>query len=660
MDREEELAFIESLQAQPPKESVATAPQENHTQEQRDELEYINLIQAQQSYSQPQATPQPNPDDYWTQPLRAVGSGIASTVAGGLGGIVTEAVGGDGAQFVKSAQKQAYTPTSPEGQKGMMVLGDIVEKGIDLARIPISGLAGIIQTAESLATGPWNKQGFEAAIARGGDTVGAVREEGLGPTRGRQIIEEGGSPVAATIAHILPEAALEVGGVMLGRRAAAATKEAAKDTGKALVETGIFEYQSPTKQRIAQMIEEGSTDIETAPFRLKGPEKPLALPAPDDVPRLPAPEVAPQSKLQKLFGKGKPKLEKDPMAQESIKQGFDAGVIAPVKAATRTAKNKMKMMVNIMEKVKKNRLFGMTNRPSDIAGDSLMERFRFIQKGNKQAGKDIEKAANRLKGKYVKFDSAVDEFINDLGDMGVTFGDDLKPGFRGSDIEGVTGAENVIKKIVSRLSATDIPDAYGLHRMKRYIDELVTYGKNAEGLSGKTERILKNLRRNIDGVLDQNFQEYNRANTVYAETINGLDAFQDVAGKKMDLSGASADKATGTLLRRLMGNAQSRVRLLDAIEEIEGIAKKHGMTIDDDLLTQVLFVDELDSVFGPVARTSLKGEVQDAVKQAARAGAAPSAGLFEAGVNLAGRTAEKARGINEEAAFKAIRELLQN
>jgi hypothetical protein len=133
----------------------------------------------------------------------------------------------------------------------------------------------------------------------------------------------------------------------------------------------------------------------------------------------------------------------------------------------------------------------------------------------------------------------------------------------------------------------------------------------------------------------------------------------------MNLSGPNADKATGTLMRRVLSNAQSRITLLDSVDDIEKIAKKYERfkgeldptriegpftsTLDDDLLGQVLFVDELDAVFGTTARTSLQGQVEQAVKQ----------GPVGVAAEAVAKGAEKLRGINEENAFKSIKELLQ-
>lgn len=443
-----------------------------------------------------------------------------------------------------------------------------------------------------------------------------------------------------------------------------ATKQAAKPAAE--VAKGIFQYQSPTKQRIGKLIESRAGDIETAKFKLKTPSENLdvTIKAPEGKllggPDIPKAETV-TDKFKKILDIGGPKIVKDKVATESIAQGFDEGVIASVKAGSKVDKAKMAKMVDIMEKGKKNKEYAVRNRPSDVAGDSLMERVRSVRDVNKKAGKELESVSNSLKGKDVDSSPAINSFMKDLDDMGVKIvkGKDGKvsPDFRGSDIEDLPAPEMAIKRMIARLAKDKAPNAYELHRVKKYIDENVTYGKSGEGLGGKTESILKNLRRNLDGILDENFPEYDRVNTTYSETIKALDAVQDVAGRKMDLAGGAADKATGTLLRRLMSNAQSRVRLLDSIDEIEGTATKYGGAFDDNLIAQTLFVDELDRVFGPVARTSLQGQVGQAVEGAAKNMANPM-GLGDLAVKGVGMAADKARGINEAGAFKSIKELL--
>lgn len=537
---------------------------------------------------------------------------------------------------------------------GTMASGIIAE--------PIAGIAGIAgailpgeqgqgaewveSTREALTRQPSSETGQEY-LQNVGEVLKPVAE-GLSTAEkflGEKTLEATGSPELAAIAHTLPTAALEAlgvaGAVKAGKPAIKATQKAAEATADAATKTAksfesgaeqLFKYQSPYKKALADKIKSGSTDDELAKFKVGETGK----------------------------------LQKDPLAREAIKQGFDEGVLSPIKQAGRTDKDAMLKMVDIMEKGKKNKRYAELNRPSDVAGETLIERVNTIKFANRDAGRKLDSVAKSLKGQEVDTMPAVNNFIESLDEMGVNFDSNMKPNFNGSDIEGVVGAERIVNQMIGRMKGSGTPDAYDTHRMKKFIDEQVTYGKGAEGLAGKTERVMKSLRRDLDAALDSKFPAYDEVNTTYAETIGVLDSLQDVAGKKMNLSGPNANKAVGTLLRRLSSNAQSRVTLLDAITDIESVSKKYagmGKKLlpgdggkDADLISQVLFMDELDSVFGPVARTSLKGQVEQAVK-----GGAQSArgGVLDVAIDLLGKGAENARGINEEAAFKSIKELLK-
>ena len=80
------------------------------------------------------------------------------------------------------------------------------------------------------------------------------------------------------------------------------------------------------------------------------------------------------------------------------------------------------------------------------------------------------------------------------------------------------------------------------------------------------------------------------------------------------------------------------------------------MKIEDDVINQLIFVNELDRMFGAQAQTSLKGQVAEAMETGvdiARGGGASRA--FE----LLAEKAENLRGINKENAVKAMEELLK-
>jgi hypothetical protein len=368
------------------------------------------------------------------------------------------------------------------------------------------------------------------------------------------------------------------------------------------------------------------------------------------------------SDMAQYMVNGAGKVKSDPSARAAIKQGFSEGVVASIKGATKQDRAKMREMVDVLEKGKNFERYAAKSRPSDTPGKSVMDRLRVVKSANKEAGMALEGEAKALKGKKVDYTPAVESFLDDLDDMGV--GVEIVDGvgrgiFDGSDIEMLTGTEATLNKVIARMTkgGQDV-DAYDVHRLKKYIDENVTYGKNKDGLGGKTERILKSLRRNLDGVLDKNFPSYDAVNRQYSETVNALDFFQDSAGSKIDLSSPNAEKAVGTLTRRLLSNAQSRISVMDSIEELQRVAKKNGGKFDDDILTQTMFYDELEKIFGSSAKTSFQGGIEKGAAKAMVDTGTGRRGMFETGADLAGAALDKTRGVNEEGALKAIKALL--
>jgi hypothetical protein len=566
--------------------------------------------------------------DSVVEPAMSVASGLKNTVEGGLMGIVQSlnpmAEEGAGAAAVAEQQAQTYTPKTQAGQQGMATLNDLMQKGIDLVNFPISGIGGIAE----LVTG----QGLDKAV----ETIKSIQESGLSKTMGARTLEETGSPLLATAAETLPAV---VGSVVGAKGATNATNKVATavDSAQPLnavakVTEGIFQYQTPTKKRIAALIENKTGDVDTAKY---------------------------------VLNQGR--AVKDSYAINAIDQGFDPAVIAAIKNASDSDKIKMQRMVDIMQRGKKNARYAVMNRPADIAGDSLVARVKFIQAANRKAGTDIDKAAQKLRGQPVDIADASASFSDALDSLGVQIKrndkGDFIPDFSRSEI--APGDRGPLKEVIRQMSlkSQDVGvDALTVHKMKRIIDRNVTYGKSQRGLSGETERILKQFRNQLDSKLDEAFPEYNAANTNYAQTIGALDNIQTVAGRKLDFSSEIADKASGTLLRRLMSNTQSRANLIDSISELESVAKSVGGKFDDDLLNQALFADELDRVFSPVARTSFQGQIDQAVKRGVDYAASPDGGAMGLARDVAGATARKMRDrkINEDKAFQSIMDVLRD
>jgi hypothetical protein len=353
----------------------------------------------------------------------------------------------------------------------------------------------------------------------------------------------------------------------------------------------------------------------------------------------------------------------DNEAASTIKQGWKDGTIASIKAASDKDRQAMTKMLNIFKMGEKSETFRALNRPADILGDTVDSRIQFLSSANKQAGTDISKIANnQLRGQKVDFDPAINTFIDDLGTLGVKVELDAngvaKANLQGSDIQGDRQAQRVLNMVLERLSTVKEPDAYGIHTAKRFIDTQVDFGKRslANPLTAQAERTLKSLRRNLNTTLGESFPDYKAANAKYSDTITALDNLQKAAGTNIDFDSANANKQLGTAMRKLTSNYGTRANLIDALDQANTTSTKYGLKLDDDIVNQLIFVNELDRMFGAAAQTSLKGQVADAMQTGvdiARGGAARRA------VELLAEKAEGLRGINKENAVKSMEELLK-
>ena len=353
----------------------------------------------------------------------------------------------------------------------------------------------------------------------------------------------------------------------------------------------------------------------------------------------------------------------DNEAASAIKQGWKDGTVASIKAATDKDRSAMTKMLNIFKMGEKREAFRAMNRPADILGDTVQTRVDFLANANQQAGKAIDRIANtRLRGQAVEYDPAINSFLDELGALGVKVEMDqngvAKAILQGSDIQGDKAAQRILNTVLERLSTAKAPDAYGVHTAKRFIDTQVNYGKKnlANPLTSQAERALKNLRRNLNQSLGEKFPVYKAANEKYADTITALDDLQKAAGTQIDFDSPNANKALGTAMRKLTSNYGTRANLIDSLDQANQVASKYGMKLDDDIVNQLIFVNELDRMFGAAAQTSLKGQVSEAMQTGldiARGNAAQRA------MELVAEKAQNLRGVNKENAIKAMEEILK-
>ena len=352
----------------------------------------------------------------------------------------------------------------------------------------------------------------------------------------------------------------------------------------------------------------------------------------------------------------------DKPADEALKQGWKEGAVASIKAASDEDRKRMQQMLNIYKMGKKSEKFRAINRPADILGKSVDNRVKFLSAQREKAGKDIDTIAKKqLRGQQVNYQPAINQFLGELDEIGakVEMGADgiARINLRGSEIQGDRQAQRILNATLERLSDVAAPDAYGVHTAKRFIDTQVSYGKQSaqNPLSRKAESIIKNLRRNLNASLADQFKDYGAANTKYSQTTQALDDLQDAVGTKLDFDSPNAPAAFGTAMRRILSNYGTRANVIDSLDEVNRVAGQYGMKLDDDIVNQLIFVNELDRMFGAPADMTFKGQISQAVQpilDVARGNIAQRA------IDLVGEGLERMRGINEENAIKVMEEIL--
>ena len=359
----------------------------------------------------------------------------------------------------------------------------------------------------------------------------------------------------------------------------------------------------------------------------------------------------------------KGKLVNDPKARAAVKQNIPEADVALIKNSTRKDKTKMAKMLTIRESQATNKR--ITDRATDVVGGTFMKQATHIAVKNKQAAKSLNVVAQKLKGKPVNAVKLVQKFADNLRSRGITItkrGTKLK--FKNSDFEGLTPIEKTFQRIWERaVRVARSGDALELHRLKTFIDETVSYGKTADGLSGTAQRMLKGLRRDADTLLDSNFKVYNRVNTQFSETIQQLDEIARAMGRNFKVGDTFSTMKAGTTLRHVLSNTQSRSDLLRLLDDMQKVARKYGLEIDEDIVTQANFADLLENIIGSEAPSSFLGQVEKGIGRAqdvAGAGAELARGNV-AGAAIRGAKAglDIACGVTKENQLKALRDLLE-
>lgn len=531
---------------------------------------------------------------------------------------------------------------------------------------PLAGLAGIVgtilpgepgqgarfveKTREALQYQPKTEGAKEILGA-----VGKVAEKipDVGKKLGDFTFELTGDPLYASLASATPTLVAELIGLGALKKLRAGTR-LIDDAGlptKALKKS--LEKQGLDFDLLSDQAKKTIPDEATGPLSAGPSQKTVAERALIEQINSGAKDDA----LAKLMVKDG-RVVNDALAQKAVKQGFTDGFVQAVKTSNPETKSKMLKMSEIARKIKKNERLALEMRPSDIVGDSVTNRIKFIRDKASTASKELNNIAKtKLKGQKISGNKVVSTLEEALDDLDITLVDTPsgipKPEFKGSLISKDRSSQKVIRDLVDIMGEGGEPDALRFHKLKRQLDIMIDFNKkSAIGLSDAGKKVLKKVRGSLNESLRAANPEYAKVNDILSQSIGALDDLDKSVGT-IDIFGAGSNKAIGQRMRALLSNQQGRVKIENALNDIESVTKNLGGTFGDDIKDLVMFADGLENRFGTVAKTSLAGQTTQAIAEAARQ--TPT----QAAVSLAGKGIEKLRGVNDSAAFEALENIIR-
>lgn len=615
----------------------------------------------------PSAQRQGSPLSMVTEPIAAIGGGMVNQAISGLSGLARLPQGADAAANAVRTTQEAlpdFSPTSVAGQKGMKTLGDMMKAGIDIVNYPISGIAGLAE----LASG----QGLQQA----NKTVGDIQDTGLSTTLGERALETTGSPMAATAAYMAPDAIM----------ALASAKPVANAVNK--IGSAAKQQLSGVPKMVAGLTKphpliDAATGMPSKDFAYVLNKMGITYEnVADDVARLPAnitPAKAAKAIITRKIKAGDTDgflagmkiadngdVVIDDVAQEAMRQGFREGDVQMIKASDPGTARKMEQMLKIKRQTYANERLGVDMRPADVIGDSVLNRFDHIRNSANKARIELDNIAkNKLATKSINVKGVADNFFKELDGLDVTFDASTVPpklNFTGSMISKDRTSQRIIKDVADLLAENKTPSALRAHKLKRQLDTMLDYNKkSAGGLTDAGKNVAQSMRRSLNDAVRAVDPDYAAVNDTLSKSLGGMNDFERILGPSIDIWAPGSNKAIGQDLRGLLSNRKSRVKLENAVGQIDDLAKELGGNFNDNLGDLVVFSKTLDDQFGAAARTSLAGEMEAAGERTARklASGDVKGAAFDATFGAAAKKVKDMRGVNDQQAFRAIDALLK-
>ncbi len=336
-------------------------------------------------------------------------------------------------------------------------------------------------------------------------------------------------------------------------------------------------------------------------------------------------------------------IVKNKLGRNAISRGWDELAVSKVASLAGSEKRIYSRMLNEAKQYFKE--FSPSGRPSDVVGDEVGKRLKFLGKLKETNGDRLGKIVNGKFGRQkIDIDDFVGDFLQDASELGgridkngnLVFGTE-------SQLFKMGGNQQALSGLFEKLKISGNPTAKQVHQLKKWIDEFVDYGKSPTqtdaGVSKSVERLLKGYRAKLNGKLRVN-AGYARANDIFSDAAGALDDMQKAVGPSVDILDDVAFKAIGQKMRTFLSNNANRIKTEAAVGEAQSIANKWGGKFPDhDIAAQMKFINEMERMWGAFTDTSFKAEIGQAGQRVAE-----SPGIVQLGregVRLTGKQLQK-------------------
>ena len=320
------------------------------------------------------------------------------------------------------------------------------------------------------------------------------------------------------------------------------------------------------------------------------------------------------------------------------------GTVAVIENMSPASKKILNKQLDNITRGRKEPLFGDANRPSNVLGESILNRAIDIDKINAKAGKAIGNTASSLKDINVDIGGVNNNFLSGLNDLGVTFSkaDDgwVTPDFSRSKFNG--GSKQSMTVLINDL-LDGSPSFDVAHKLKRTIRDNIDFESGTGGVGqvkGDSKQLLKSLSSGIDEILDSTSPKYKKANESFAKTIKLKNDFDKLMGKDIDLNDkVSASSILGNKAMRVDSNAPSGVVINKLFTDADSVLGDFKIHYKDDIPSLRHITNKLNEAFKIAPPNSLKGNIISGGLDVAEAATGNPIALAKSAAKIAKRDA---------------------